>query len=156
MNAMNENELWFLMILIVCALIAWILWLISNHVRQSRALKNHTQLQNKLLDKFTSSQDAYQYLNSEAGKSLWQLQVRKSRDVFGEILAAIKVGVVALSLGLACIALRSLQQMAFAREIFLILGALLLALGFGFVVSSAISYYLSKSWGLLNRQTTNN
>jgi len=153
---MNENELWFLMILIVCALIAWILWLISNHVRQSRALKNHTQLQNKLLDKFTSSQDAYQYLNSEAGKSLWQLQVRKSRDVFGEILAAIKVGVVALSLGLACIALRSLQQMAFAREIFLILGALLLALGFGFVVSSAISYYLSKSWGLLNRQTTNN
>jgi len=153
---MNENELWFLMILIACSLIAWILWLISNHVRQSRALKSHTQLQNKLLDKFTSSQDAYQYLNSEAGKSLWQLQVRKSRDVFGEILATIKVGIVASSLGLACIALRSLQQVAFAREIFLILGALLLSLGVGFLVSSAISYYLSKSWGLLNRQTTDN
>ena len=53
-----------------------------------------------------------------------------------------------ISLGLAFLFLRG--RVSEAGEGFLVFGTLITLLGIGFGLSSAASYYLSKSFGLLN------
>jgi len=53
-----------------------------------------------------------------------------------------------ISLGVALLLLRG--RVSGAEEGFLVFGTIITVLGFGFGLSSVASYYLSKSFGLLN------
>ena len=75
----------------------------------------------------------------------------EQRTPYGRILGAAQVSVILVLLSFAFLFLRG--RVAGAEEGFLIFGTITLCLGFGFGLSAALSYYLSKSFGLLTERT---
>ena len=123
------------------ALVALLIWLIyRNSQSKTRArMEFHTQL----LGKFTSGSEFAAFLGSKGGQrfleGLWSQQVNAKE----RILKAMGAGVVLTVLGLGLLGL------SWRTGGFVFPGVLLLALGVGFLISTGISYRLSKKWDLL-------
>lgn len=129
--------------------IAFLVWIVFSTIRRARIAKIQADIQGKLLDKFTSGQELTNLLQTEQGKKLLDsLAVTEQVKPYGRILAAAQVGVILAMAGAALLLLR--KYVSGAYEVLLVVGALALAMGIGFIVSAAISYRLSKSLGLLN------
>ena len=105
-------------------------------------------VETKLLEKFGSGQELLAYVQSEAGKRFLESFAMEQRTPYGRILGAVQAGVILMLLGIALLFLRG--RVAGADEGFIISGTIALSLGFGFALSAALSYFLSKSFGLLS------
>jgi len=75
----------------------------------------------------------------------------EQRTPYRRILGAAQASVVLILLAFALLFLRG--RIYGAEEGFLVFGTILLSLGVGFGLSAALSYYLSKSFGLLTEST---
>ncbi len=133
----------------MCLLVGWIVWVVSNTKRRSKSETSQAEIHAKLLDKFGSSQELFAYLQSEAGQRFLQPPLSETKSPFGRILSSIRWGVTLSFLG---IGLLITSMYAPEPEAPVFLGIIALALGLGFLVSSGISYALSKSWGLFDRE----
>ena len=71
----------------------------------------------------------------------------EQRTPYGRILGAAQASVILVLLGLAFLFLRG--RVAAADEGFLVFGTIVLSLGVGFGVAAALSYILSRTFGLL-------
>ena len=140
-----------LIIPVVCLMFSWIAWVIFSTIRRYKTAKLRAGVQTKLLEKFGSSQDLLAYVQTYAGQQFLESIATEQRTPYRRILGAAQVGVIALLFGAALLFLRS--RVSGAQEAFLVFGTLILTLGIGFVVSAAVSYILSKSFGLLDRTT---
>ena len=128
------------------ALASWFFWLDAK--RRQALVQAKSDLQNRLLEKFASPQDVAQFLQTEGGRRFLQGLTTDSRHAGRRIQTALQVGVILACLGLACIGLGTAYGgQGGSRG--LIFGTLILALGFGFLISAGISYSLSKKWGIL-------
>ncbi len=147
MGQVNPSDWWLHGVLALLtpfgffALIALVIWLIyRNSQAKTRARMDfHTQL----LGKFTSGSEFAAFLGSKGGQrlleGLWSQQVNAKE----RILKAMGAGVVLTVLGLGLLGL------SWRTGDFVFLGVLSLALGVGFLISTGISYRLSKKWDLL-------
>jgi hypothetical protein len=133
---------------ILFTLIGFIVWTIFNTIRRFRVAKLQAGLQTKLLDKFGSGQELLAYVQSEGGKRFLESLTMEQRTPYGRILGAAQVGVILLLLGIGLLFLRG--RVIGAEEGFLVAGTIIFTLGLGFAVSGAVSYFLSKSFGLLD------
>lgn len=126
----------------VVALIAWLLYRRSQVRTQAR-----TEFHRQLLDKFTSGGEFAAFLNSSGGQrlleGLWSQQVNAKE----RIVRSMRGGVVLTVLGLGVLGL------SIRNHGMVIPGALIFALGAGFLISTAVSYRLSKKLGLLQEQS---
>lgn len=115
------------------AMIAVVVWL---GLRQKQArLKVRAEFHKQLLDKFGSGKELAEFLESPASKrfldELWsQSAVSDDRPL--------RLGVVLTTLGLA------LGALSWTHRPLLVPGVVVLALGVGYLISSAISYRLGK------------
>jgi hypothetical protein len=136
------------LVIVPAFLIFWgfVVWMIFTSVRHYKSTKLQADIQNKLLDKFGSSQDLLNYVQSEAGKQFLHSLIVERRTPYGRILSAAQASVLLAFFGGALLFLRS--RVSGAEEGFLVFGTLFLALGVGFACSAAASYFLSKSFGL--------
>jgi hypothetical protein len=132
--------------------IAWIAWILTNAVRRTKVARAQAEVQSKLLDKFASSQELLAYMQTEAGQRFVQVESEPviTKSPQAKILGSFKVGTILGCLGLGLLLLAAI----FGDEAPLILGTLSLAIGLGFLVSSGISYKLSRSWGLFDGEAT--
>jgi hypothetical protein len=137
------------LVIVPAFLIFWgfVVWIIFNTVRRYKSTKLQAEIQNKLLDKFGSSQELLAYVQSEAGTRFLNSLTVEQRTPFGRILFAAQASVVLLFFGGALLFLRG--RVSGAEEGFLVFGTLFVALSVGFLCSAAVSYFLSKSFGLL-------
>ena len=127
----------------------WIIKVISNNRKASRMATMQADLQSKLLDKFGSTPELLEYLQSDAGKGFAELVPVEARpNPYNKILGSVQAGIVLLMAGFAFMFMRNQIDEAF--EAFTFLGALGIALGVGFLVSAAIAFLLSKKWGVIN------
>jgi hypothetical protein len=126
----------------------WIAWLIFSTIRRYKIAKMQAEVQTRLLDKIGSGQELLAYAQTETGKQLLESLKVERISPHGRIIGAVQAGIIFLFLGGALLILR--HQVSTADEVFGILGTLSCALGVGFVLSAAASYFLSKSLGLLN------
>jgi hypothetical protein len=126
----------------------WIAWLIFSTIRRYKIAKMQAEVQTRLLDKIGSGQELLAYAQTETGKQLLESLKVERISPHGRIIGAVQAGIIFLFLGGALLILR--HQVSTADEAFGILGTLSCALGVGFVLSAAASYFLSKSLGLLN------
>lgn len=124
-----------------------IAWIIFSSVRRMISGKRITELQAKLLDRFATGQELLTYLQTEEGKRFVESASVEHSNPLGRILAAVQAGVILTLIGIALLFLRG--RISGGEDAFLGFGTVVLALGVGFLISSGVSYALSKSMGLL-------
>lgn len=135
--------------------ILWIIgWIFRNWFAHRRVLKlaaMQADLQARMLDKFGTAPEMVQYLQSDSGQNLLQAAPVEKAHPYHRILGSVQAGIILALVGIASLFLRS--QIADSYEAFVFLGSIGLALGVGFLISSAIAFFLSKHWGLINGHT---
>lgn len=133
------------------AVIGWIIRIFVTNRRTLKMAQMQVDLQNRLIDKFDSSEALQSYLESEGGKELMKATPIEKASPYGRILGSIQAGVILTLGGLALFLLRN-QVPGESGEDFglMFLGALGTAVGLGFLISAAAAFFLSKSWGLIN------
>ncbi len=132
------------------AMFCWFAWVIFTTIRRYKIAKMQAEAQAKLLEKVGSGQELLAYAQSDTGMQLLEsLKVERVAPQ-GRIIGALQTGIIFLMFGVALLILRYQVSIAGDQEGFVVLGTLSCSLGVGFALSAAASYYLSKSWGLLN------
>jgi hypothetical protein len=149
---MNGDVAAFFIMVTLIAMAAWFVWLDAKR-RQAR-IEAHTDLQHRLLEKFSSPQDVAQFLQTEGGRRFLQGLTADTGQAARRILRAMQVGVIFSLVGLAAIGLGLIYPNISPNGQIrpnpgVIFGALILAFGAGFLISAALSYRISKAWGLL-------
>jgi hypothetical protein len=129
-------------------LFGFVVWTIFDTIRRYKTAKLQAGLQTKLLEKFGSGQELLAYVQSDAGNQLMESLTMEQRTPHGRILGAAQVSIIMVLLALALLFLRG--RVSGGEEGFLVSGTIVLSLGVGFGLSAALSYFLSKSFGLLN------
>lgn len=150
---MNGDVAAFFFALACLGFIAWAVWLGAKR-RQAQG-QAQTDLQHRLLEKFSSPQEIGDFLQTEGGQRfLSGLTLERkhagNKHAGKRILLALQIGTVVSLLGIATLSLGFLYPMNRPGEPHpaVIFGLLVLAVGIGFLVSAGISYRLSKAWGL--------
>jgi hypothetical protein len=133
---------------ILFGLFGFVAWIVFSTIRRYKTAKLQAGVQSKLLEKFGSGQELLAYVQSDAGKQFLDSLTMEQRTPYGRILGATQAGVILVLLGLALLFLRS--RVPGAEEGFLVSGTLTFTLGVGFGLSAVLSYFLSKSFGLLS------
>ena len=128
--------------------IGWGIRAASANRRQVRLAEMQAELQTRLLDKVGNSQELAEVLRSDVGKNLLVTAPVERTNPYAKILSSVQVGIVLTLAGLVFLATKGWfpeteQSMVFT-------GAMGLALGVGFLLSAAVSFVLSRSWGLIN------
>lgn len=136
-----------ILIPILLTLIGFTIWTLFSTIRRYKTAKLQADLQTKLLEKFGSGQELLTYVQSDAGKRFLESLTMEQKTPYGRILGAAQVSVILVLLSFAFLFLRG--RVAGAEEGFLVFGTIALSLGIGFGLSAALSYYMSKSFGLL-------
>lgn len=132
----------------ILIVLGWVVKLTLTHRRQLKLAQMQFELQTKLLDKFTTTQDLSDYLRGDVGQRfLGSLTVERSSP-YGRILGSIQASLVLLTGGAALLFLQG--RISDAEEAFVFLGTLGVALGVGFGLSAGVAYALSKAWGVIN------
>ena len=155
---MTMNVLGGLSAIFVFAVTAWVLaWLIKTLVAQRRwaqLVRVQTEAHNKLLDRFTGSDELLAYIQSPAGRRFLEATPIPVADApapaaspTGRILGGVQIGIVLVAggVGLRLVA----GKLGGIAGVPISAGAMfVIAIGVGFVVSSAVSWYLSRRLGL--------
>ena len=126
-------------------MIGWIVWV--NARRRQAKIQAQTELNNRLLEKFGSAAEFVDFLQTEEGRHFLGSLSMEGLSPAERILRSVRTGVILSVAGLGGLLLSRLSGLD--QRAFIIIGITALALGIGFLVSAAVSYRLSKSWGLL-------
>jgi hypothetical protein len=124
-------------------------WIIFSTIRRYKIAKLQAELQHKLLDKVGTGQELLTYAQTDTGRQLLESLKVERVAPHGRIIIALQAGIVLMVFGAGMLAVRN-HVPDQGAEGFTILGSLIVSLGLGFALASAASYYLSKSFGLLN------
>jgi hypothetical protein len=139
-----------------------LIWLVKTLVeyrRWNRISKVHTEVNSKLLDRFTANEELLAYIQTPAGRKFIEsaplpseAPARQVGAPLNRILWSVQVGVVlaAGGLGLFYVSTRVIEEVA--QPIFAV-AVLAASFGIGFVVSAAASFVLSRRLGLLEQAT---
>lgn len=137
-------------IVLVTMIIFWA-WVVYA-VLQWRKMKHKNQLQNKIVEKFNDVQGLNDFFQSESGTKFLDFLTIKGLAPKEKILSSIKAGIIMLVLGFAFIFVGPFfTELEAEVRIFQGIAVLVIALGLGFLVSTLISCFLSKKWGLIDK-----
>lgn len=143
---------------VVLAIGTGLIWLVKtlvDHRRWSRLSKIQTEVHNKVLDRMQSNEDLLAYIQTPAGKRFLEsapIPLESPRDVgapLGRILWSAQAGAVltVLGIGIALVSRNTLEEVAAPLAA---IGAVVISLGIGFLVSSGLAFMLTRRYGLLN------
>jgi len=143
---------------VVLALVTGVVWLIKtlvDHRRWSRLSKIQTEVHNKVLDRMQSNEDLLAYIQTPAGRRFLEsapIPLDSPRAIgapVGRILWSAQAGAVLtiLGIGIEIVASNTLEEVAPPLAA---MGAVVIALGVGFLVSAVLAYLLTRRFGLLN------
>lgn len=150
-----EGVMIFAIMSLVAFVLTWILRNLMEYRRWNRLSKVQTEVHNKLLDRFTSSEDLLAYIQTPTGRRFLEAMplpvdspARPVQAPLARILWSIQAGVVLAiaAVGLMFISGRVVEDVA---QMLFAIGVLALALGVGFMLSALASYLLSRRLGLL-------
>lgn len=137
-------------------LVGWIVWTIFSSIRRYKIAKFQADVQARLLHQLDSSQSLLTYVETPAGrqfvKDLSTEKVEPSSP-YRRILTSMQAGIILSAFGIALFFLHSRVPDFEGGLGFTIFGTLAIALGVGFGLSGVMTYFLSRSFGLLDRET---
>lgn len=135
-------------------LATWLIRTILNYRRWNRLTKIQTEVHTKLLDRFTANEEVLAYMQSPAGAKFLEstpIAVDGAQTVsapLGRILLSVQAGFVLLAGGGGCLALAPRISPDVAEAIYAV-GVLAIAVGAGFLISAAASFFISRRLGLI-------
>lgn len=150
----------FAVLTLIALAFGWLIRTVIEHRRWTRLSRVQAEVHNKLLDRLTSNDELLAYIQTSAGRRFLEsapLQIDSvSRPVgapVGRILWSAQLGLVVAAAGIG------LQYVSGsvdknAGQPLLALGVVALCVGAGFVLSSVVSYVISRRLGLLDSSTT--
>jgi len=125
---------------------AWVVYIILEW----RKLKHKNQLQNKIIDKLNSVPELNEFLQTEGGSRFLNFLTIESFSPKEKLLSSISKGIILFMLGAAFFCIDPLfSTITEDARIFTALAFIFCTLGIGFLVSSFISYLISKKWGII-------
>jgi hypothetical protein len=142
----------------VTGTIIWLVKMLVDHRRWLRQSKVQTEVHTKLMDRFTSNDDLLAYIQSPAGKKFLEsapialepdMQPRNVGAPFSRIFWSVQAGAVLLLTGFGLQFVGQRQQWEEIGQPLSSMGILVVAIGLGFLISAAASYFLSRRLGLL-------
>jgi hypothetical protein len=134
---------------VVFGAFSFVAWLIFNGLRRYKIAQLQAEVQTRLLDRVGSGSELVAFAQTDAGKEILEsLKVERS-SAYSRIIGTVQASIVLLLFGGALLFLRA--RVPDVSDGFTVLGTLIIALGIGLGISSAVSYALSKSFGLLDR-----
>jgi hypothetical protein len=144
MMAQEDVILTFVVFPILFIFGAWLFWSILEWLK----MRQKSQLQNKILEKFTTVQEFNDFIQSKEGNTFLKFLSYNGPTPRQKILSSLSKGVIITFVGISLI----LVGQIFSQEMkyFLAFGIVFIALGVGFLVSTFISYTLSKKWGIID------
>ena len=148
---------------VVLAIASGVIWLIKmliDHRRWSRLTKTQTEVHTKILDRFSSNEDLLAYIQTPAGKRFLEstpINVEAPRGIsapLGRILWSAQAGAVltVLGVGISLVSQWTLEEVAPPLAA---MGAIVVALGVGFLVSAFLAYTLTRRFGLMSDPAAN-
>ncbi len=132
----------------ILAVIGWVIQSFFAGRKQIKMAQVQAGMHEQLLNRFESAEELRAYLEGDAGRRFVEAATAERKSPYGRILGSIQVGLILTFAGIALLLLQN--TFPEGAEGFALLGALALATGLGFLLSSLAAYKLSKEWGLLN------
>jgi hypothetical protein len=140
----------------VATLIAWFVRTFIDYRRWLRVSKVQTEVHNKLMERFSGTGDLLAYVQSPAGRRFLESAPipldpgpRSLGAPLSRILWSVQAGVIftTIGIGFEVVSRRVIDDVGQPMSVFSVLA---IALGIGFIASSAVSYILSRRLGLLD------
>ena len=147
----------FVVLVFVATMVAWLIRTLLNHRRWLRASRIQTEVHNKLLDRFASSNELATYVQSAAGRRFLEaapipVEAASDRPIaapLNRILWSVQAGIILVvgGLGFQYVSGRVIEEVAQGMWTLGVLGT---AFGLGFIAAGAFSYVMSRRLGLLD------
>jgi ABC-type multidrug transport system fused ATPase/permease subunit len=157
LSRMFENLTVVFIIITITIGIVFLIRTAIEHRRWQRTMRAQTELNTKLIDRFSSSEELLAYLQSPAGKALIEPAVvsqagprpMQMNAPLSRIFWSLQSGIVVSTLGTGLIFVsRGVATDEFAQVLYGV-GIVVLTIGLGFAISAAVSYLLSQRLGLI-------
>ena len=144
-------------VLLITSGVIWLIKTLIDQRRWSRLSKVQTEVHTKLLDRFSSNEDLLAYIQSPAGRKFLEstpISVDAPRGIaapISRILWSAQAGAVlsVLGVGITIVSRTTLEEVAPPLAA---IGAVILALGIGFLISSLLAYMLTRRFRLMPDQ----
>jgi hypothetical protein len=151
----------FLVFLCMLSALLWLTHVLLENRRWNRIFKLQTDVHNRLIERFGTSQEVLTYMNTESGKRFLEatpistgIEHRQPMpSPVARVLTPLQIGIVMLLLGAGLI---SLRNVAGSGNAFLILGMIVLMPGVGFIISAGVTWVLARHLGLMPLSGTEN
>ena len=146
----------FATMFLVALALAWFLRTLIEQKRWSRLARTQSEVHNKILDRFGSSEELLEYVKTPAGRSFLEsapipLHAERpspaANPPLARVLWSIQIGVVVAVAALGMLLVSARFDGETAQGLFA-LGAIGLSIGLGFVAAAAVSLVLSRRLGL--------
>jgi hypothetical protein len=118
-----------------------------NFLQQRRLINRQAELSFKLIDSYNGSPELLAKVDGLMDLSPGVLETPQSGLAHGRILTSTQAGVILACLGVAFLLLQS--SVPEAAQGFAVFGAIFLAIGAGFLLSSVAAFLMARRWGLL-------
>jgi len=153
-------------LIFVCVLVAliWLIRFFQENRRWGRVFKLQSEVHGKLIDKFGTTQELAQYMETEAGKRFLEAAPisvgfepeTPIPNALARVLKPLQIGVVLVlvAIGLFAIHCTLSGKSEFEAMEFpvMILNYLSMITGLGFIISAGMSWYLAKRLGLIPKE----
>lgn len=154
-SQMIESIMIGITMMVVTFVLLWLIRTILEHRRWSRTTRVQTEIQNKLLDRFTTHEELLRYVQGGAGKELLQAALPTAMPQLAtpnggslsRILWPAQIGVVlfAIGVGLALVSV----AVGDGDGAILALGIIVLCAGLGAIASGLMGWLISRRLGAL-------
>jgi hypothetical protein len=153
-----ESASIFVVMVFVASMFAWLVKTVVTHRRWLRTSKIQTEVHNKLLERFSGTNELLTYVQSSPGRQFLEAAPIVTEGVadrpvsapLNRILWSVQAGIVLVvgGLGFQFVSGRIMPEVA---EGLWTLGVLGTAFGLGFILAGAFSFVMSRRLGLLER-----
>ena len=148
--------------IVLISVLGWIIRAIMNHRRWLRVSKLQTDMQNKLLERFTSNEEMLAFIQTSAGQRFLESASMAAESgprvlsaPVGRMLWSIQLGIVILVAGIGLeIVSYKLSNYEDVVTGFQVMGGIIIALGIGFILSAFGAFLLSRRLGLTDPSPT--
>lgn len=132
--------------------IVWLVYIIVDGFRRRQRLRVFTEFHSKLLDRIGSAREFGEFFGSEAGRRFLSSLASEEGRPQARILAALQWGMTLISLGVAIFILLGNRRFGSnSIDVLAFIATVATGIGIGSVISSFVSYLLSKRMGLVGR-----